>query len=102
MADKEENVTALRNEVTALRAQMESLVKSLGEKKAELAAHAEKKLAEELEHYRGLARENLGRAYDAGSEGLEELSARVRRNPIASIATAFGAGCLLSWLLRKL
>lgn len=104
MADtrQEETVTALRDEVTALRAQLENIVRNLGEKKEELAANAEKKLAAELEHYRGLARENLGRAYDAGSEGIEELSAQVRRNPIASLIAAFGAGCVLSWLLRKL
>ncbi len=99
---QEETVAALRNEITTLRAQMEGLVKNLGEKKEELTANAEKKLAAELEHYRGLARENLSRAYEAGGEGLEELSSQVRRNPIASIAVAFGAGCVLSWLLRKL
>ena len=102
MADHEETVKKLQDEIHHLRAQLEGLVQTVGEKKDELAAGLESKLAAELGHYRALAKENLGRAYDAGSEGVEELGAQVRRHPLASLAAAFGAGYILSSLLRKL
>lgn len=102
MADTHEEVSALRNEINSVRAQLENLVKTLGEKKNEVTAGVQGKLEEELEHYRALARENMTKLQDAGSEGIEELGDQVRRNPLTSLAIAFGAGCILSCLFHRL
>ena len=102
MADThEETINALRNEMNSVRAQLEALVKTLGEKKGEITATLEDKVLSELEHYRKLAKENMGTAYEAGSESLEELSERVRRSPLTSLGLAFGAGYLLSCIFRR-
>ena len=56
MAEKnEESMDTLRNELNTLRDQMETLVKSLGEKGGEASSDMVAKLERELEHYRRMA-----------------------------------------------
>ena len=97
MAEKnEESMDTLRNELNTLRDQMETLVKSLGEKGGEASSDMVAKLERELEHYRRMAADKVHKAYEAGSAGIEQVGEQVRRNPVTSLLVAFGAGCALS------
>lgn len=77
MAEKnEESIDALRDELNTLRNQMETLVKSLGEKGEEASSDMVAKLEKELEHYRKLAADKMHKAYEAGSAGIERWASR--------------------------
>ena len=68
------------------------------EKSSELTA----KLKKELEKYQKLTSKKVQKAYDAGSAGVEKVSERVRQNPLGSVLIAFGAGYVLSKILRHM
>ena len=103
MADAhEQTVEELRRELDAMREQMKALYQTLKDKKDELGGEASSRLAEELEHYRRVAHERVGKVYEAGSEGMEEMCEKVRRNPMTSLLVAFGAGCVISCLFSRL
>lgn len=102
MAEKnEETMDSLRNELNAMRDQVESLVKSLADGGSEVSSDMISKLEKELEHYRKIAADKVHKVYEAGSAGIEQVGEQVRRNPMASLLVAFGAGCALSWLFRQ-
>lgn len=104
MADQNTNTTmeTLRDDLQKLRDQIESLAKDFEKRKGEVSADIASKLANEIEHYRKLASNSAHRAYEAGQNGIEEVGEQVRQNPFASIAIAFGAGCVISCLIRHL
>ena len=104
MADNhhEHTVDQLRQELNAMREQMDSLLETLKDKKDELGGEVSSRLARELAHYRHLAQEQAHRLQNAGSAGMEEVSEQVRRNPMMSLLIAFGAGCVFSCLFRNL
>ncbi len=98
---KEENIDILREEVQALRKQVEHLAKVAEEKASHCAASANATcLEDEVEKYQQLAAEKLQKALAAGGDGVENLSQRIRQNPLGSLLLAFGAGCALSLLFR--
>lgn len=96
------SVNGLREELNGVRTQLENLARMLDEKKGEITADVASKISGELERYRRLAHEQAHRLYDAGAAGVEEVGDQVRRNPVLSLAIAFGAGCVLSCLVRHL
>ena len=103
MADNHDHtVEELRKELNAMREQMDSLLETLKEKKDEVSGEVSSRLARELAHYRKFAHEHAQKVYDAGSAGMDEVSDQVRKNPMASLLIAFGAGCFLSCLFRHL
>lgn len=103
MADTHEHtVEDLRKELGAMRQQMETLFNALKETKDDVAGDVSSRIARELGQYRQFARDGARKAYDAGAAGVEEMSEQVRRNPVASLLIAFGAGCVLSALFRHL
>ncbi len=103
MADNHEHsVEDLRKELGAMREQMETLFTALREKKDDVAGDVSSRIARELGHYRQFAQDGARKVYDAGASGVEEVSEQVRRNPLASLLIAFGAGCVLSCLFRHL
>ena len=103
MADNHDHtVEELRKELGAMREQMDSLLQTLRDKKDEMSGEVSSRLARELEHYRKFAHDHAQKVYDAGSAGMEEMSEQVRKNPMASLLIAFGAGCVLSCLFRHL
>lgn len=89
----------LRDEFEALRAQVTDLLEILQDKGQEKSAKLADKLGAELNHYQEKAGKAAQDAYEAGNAGLDEIGARIRRNPLASLAIAFGAGYVLSKLL---
>lgn len=98
----ENNLEALRDDLSKLRQQMENLVKNFEEKKGDVANDIISKLSGELEHYRDMASSSARKMYDAGQNGLEEVGEQIRNNPLASLAIAFGAGCVISCLFRRM
>ena len=97
----EENIDILREEVQALRKQVEHLASVAEEKASHCAASANATcLEDEVEKYQQLAAEKLQKALAAGGDGVENLSQRIRQNPLGSLLLAFGAGCALSLLFR--
>lgn len=105
MAEANDNagsVDALRAELRNLSAQVEKIVKTVDGKKDEATAELIDKVSRELEHIRSLASDRAGKIYDAGQAGLDEVGEHVRRNPLASLLVAFGAGCVISCLFRHL
>lgn len=103
MADTNENaIDALRDELKNLRGQIENIVKTADGKKSEIGSDLVDKLSKELEKLRKNAGDQAQRIYNAGQDGLGEVEETVRKNPLVSLAVAFGAGCVLSCLFRHL
>lgn len=99
--NNEESMDALRNELTSLRDQVEALVKSLGDSGSAASSDLIAKLEKELEHYRKMAADKMHKVYEAGSAGMENMGEHVRKHPLRCVAVAFGAGCVLSWLIHQ-
>lgn len=95
-------VDALRSELDSLREQFANMVKNVESKKDDITSDMAARIAREVEHYRQSAAHKAEQIRDAGAAGLEEVGEQVRRNPLASLAIAFGAGWVLSCLLRRL
>ncbi len=98
----EENTEALRDEIKNLRAQLENLIKAADEKREQVSHEAIDKLTRELENLRKSAGEQAHKIYEAGQTGLDDISDHVRKHPLACLAVAFGAGCVLSCIMRHL
>lgn len=98
----EENIDSLREEVRALRKQIEQLVRAAEEKAAQDATSADAgSLEDEVEKYQQMAAEKLQKVLAAGGDGIESLSERIRQNPLGSLLMAFGAGYALSLIFRQ-
>lgn len=104
MAENQEQGTLenLRAELSKLRSQLENIVKSADSKKTEVSEDLIDKLTRELENIRHSAKSGANKIYDAGQTGYEEVGQHVRNNPVSSLLIAFGAGCIISCLLRRL
>lgn len=102
MSDQNSAMDAVRGELNKLAAQVENIVKSMEGKKASESSELLDKLTKELASLRQAAGERAQRAYDAGQMGVEEVGEHVRRNPVTSLLIAFGAGCVMSCLIRHL
>lgn len=48
------------------------------------------------------ARRAAKRGYYAAEDLMDEAAHRVKRNPLGSVAIAFGAGALIGWLVARL
>lgn len=104
MADSNETTTveALRGELDKLSGQIGNIIKSIEDKKSAEASDLVDKLTRELAALRSGASDKAQKLYDAGQAGVEEVGEHIRRNPLSSLLIAFGAGCVLSCLLRHL
>ena len=91
----------LREEFEALRNEVTEVLSMLKEQGKEGAEKITDKVEAELEEYKEKAREGLEAAYEQGGEGLEEIGERIRKNPVASLLIAFGAGYVISKILDK-
>ncbi len=96
----EENMDTLREEVQSLRKQIETLAKTAEKNASYHAASVGSRLEDEVEKYQKLAAEKLQKAMAAGGDGVENVSERIRQNPLGSLLLAFGAGYALSLLFR--
>lgn len=97
-----ETLESLRGELGKLSAQVENIVKTLESKKNVDAADLVDKLSREIANLKAGASDRAQQLYSAGKDGVEEMGEHVRQNPLTSILVAFGAGCVISCLLRHL
>ena len=97
----EDNIDALKDEIQALRKQMESLAKTVEDNASGRAASMPPGLEEEIGKYQKMAAEKLQKALDSGSDGIENISERIRQNPLGSLLLAFGAGYVISRIFRQ-
>lgn len=95
-------VETLREDLNKLSAQIENIVKAVENRKDDVATDVLDKLSRELDRLRSGAHLRAREIYDAGHAGMDELGEQVRRNPMVSLLVAFGAGCVLSCLMRHL
>ena len=97
----EENIDVLKDEVQALRKQMENLAKAVEKNASGKAAAMTAGLEEEIDKYQKMAADKLQKALNAGSDGVENISDRIRQNPLGSLLLAFGAGYVISRIFRQ-
>lgn len=103
MADSNASeLDALKAEFLNLRKQIEGIIKNAEGKKTEVSNEVLEKLGKELEELRKNAGAHAHKLYAAGQNGLDEVEEHVRHNPLLSLAIAFGAGCVISCLVRHL
>lgn len=103
MAESENTtIEMLRGELNKLSSQVENIVKSIENKKGVDVSELVDKLTKEISGLRANASDRAHQLYDAGQAGIEEVGSHVRNNPLASILIAFGAGCIMSCLIRHL
>lgn len=95
-------VDALKTELETLKSQLQNIVKTVEDKKGELSSDIVARIAREMDHYKQIAGHKADQLREAGQAGLDELGEQVRRNPVASLGIAFGAGFVLSCLMRHL
>ncbi len=95
-------IDQLKTELETMRSQLANMLKTAEDKKSEITSDMVSRLARELAHYRHEAAHKADQLRDAGQAGLEEVGEQVRRNPLASVAIAFGAGWVLSCLFRRI
>lgn len=100
--NEQDTIETLRNELSKLRQQLENIVKTAEDKKNEVSGDIIDRLTKELEQLRNSARSQAHKLYETGQYGCEEVSEKVRQNPVASLLIAFGAGCVISCLFRHL
>lgn len=92
----------LREELSGLKSQLEKILKNAENKKSDLKEDLLDRLTKELEHLRKNAGDHAHKIYEHGQEGAEAVTEHVRRNPLASVLIAFGAGYVLSCIFRHM
>lgn len=96
-----DEVATLRAELERLRAELAGLTGSAKERPAAGATDA----SDGVEHAIGQLVDRIRRVADdvkgKGQENLDVLLEKVKERPITSLAVAFGAGLVLSRLLRR-
>lgn len=95
-------IDALRAELGSLKSQLEGMLKEADRKGHDFTSDMARKIAHEIEHCRHKASQRAGQLREAGREGIGEVEAQVRQNPLASLAIAFGLGWVISCLFRHL
>ncbi|GKS69519.1 hypothetical protein W03_15230 [Nitrosomonas sp. PY1] len=86
----------LKQDLAILKAQVSELmedIKRISEKGIE---HIGDKIEREFEHYSEKATDKIRDTQQAADDGLEEISARVRKNPVTSVAIAFFVGYIVA------
>ncbi|CAA6814946.1 MAG: Unknown protein [uncultured Thiotrichaceae bacterium] len=91
----------LREEFETLRKEVSEMMALLKDKGGSYAEEMGGKMEEKLDTYQEKAREGTEAAYEKGSEGIEAIGNRVRKNPVASLCVAFGVGYVISKLMDQ-
>ena len=91
----------LRAEFNALRDEVGQFMKTLHAYERDRARGAKATVSDELNSYGEKARERYEDARAAGEEKLSDVEDKVREQPFASLAIAFGVGFVLSKLVGR-
>lgn len=92
----------MRAELSSIKEQIQKLFNNFESRKSDELSSLVDKLSKEIAQLREGANTKAQQLYDAGHAGLDEVGEHVRKNPMSSLLVAFGAGCVLSWLLRQI
>lgn len=101
MANKKSNDKDLQKEFEELKSQFSELVQVLKSNGEETSDNLKQKLQHELKDYQDKAEEKLSDIKNMGTASLEEMSERIRHNPVSSLLLAFGAGYILLKILKN-
>lgn len=103
MADENTStVDALKKDINSMKEQLEELIKNASAKGHAATDDLATRILKEWGEYSNKASEQAEKLRNAGHAGLDEIGHQVRRNPIMSIAIAFGVGYLVSCMLRHM
>lgn len=91
----------LRDDFDALRKEVAEMMKLLKDKGSHYAEDLSEQVEEKFADYQKKAQQGAETIYEKGNEGLEEVGSRVRKNPVASLAIAFGVGYVISKLMDQ-
>ncbi|MFZ1851576.1 MAG: hypothetical protein WAU15_04985 [Nitrosomonas sp.] len=86
----------LKQDIAMLKAQLSELMKDIKKISEKGVEHIGNKIEREFEQYSEKATDKVHDAQQAADDGLEEISARVRKNPVASVVIAFLVGYVIS------
>lgn len=86
----------LKQDLEILKAQVSELIKDIKKISEKGVEHIGDKIEKEFEHYSEKATDKIRDTQQAADNGLEEISARVKKNPVASVAIAFFIGYIIS------
>ncbi len=100
-AKTEENIDVLKEELQTLHKQIENLAKAVEQDASGRTAVVAADLEDQFDKYQKLAGEKLQKALSAGNDGVENVSERIRQNPLGSLLLAFGAGYVISRFFRQ-
>ena len=92
---------ALREEFETLRKEVTEMMLLLKDKGSDCSEAIGDKVEEKLEDYQEKAGDTIHTAYEKGTEGVEEISKRIQKNPVGSLCVAFGLGYLISKLMDQ-
>lgn len=91
----------LRKEFAELKEQVVTMTQLLKQKGEQESINMKQNIKENYENAREKAIEHIHHAQEAGNEGIEKVSGKVKENPFASLLIAFGAGYLISKSFKK-
>tara|TARA_B100001750_G_scaffold246248_1_gene267968 strand:+ start:1941 stop:2234 length:294 start_codon:yes stop_codon:yes gene_type:complete len=86
--------TAAENDVTKIRDDIQALQKHLGDLRSDMTAMGKVKAAELKER----AKDNVSYLQDYGRDQFKYMEENIKSNPAKSVAIAFTAGLLTSFL----
>tara|TARA_R110001606_G_scaffold361754_3_gene514975 strand:+ start:34487 stop:34810 length:324 start_codon:yes stop_codon:yes gene_type:complete len=93
--------TELRKEFAELKEQVLTMTELLKKKGEQESSNVKQNIKENYDNVREKAKEHLHHAQEAGVDGIEKVSGKVKQNPFASLLVAFGAGYLISKSFKK-
>ncbi|RVU83572.1 DUF883 family protein [Leucothrix sargassi] len=88
-------------EIESLRKEVAEMMTLLKDKGSDVAETISEKTGEKFGDYQEKVQEGAEVAYEKGLEGVEEVSKRVKKNPVASLCIAFGLGYAISKLIDQ-
>lgn len=97
----DQELETLRGDLNTLRSDVRKLTEDLSRAAQTGAAAASEEAQAELKRLRADLDDLYQRARSKGKASLESVEEQVERNPLASLAVAFGVGLLLGKLLDR-
>src|SRR4051812_25285075 len=95
--DTGSNTQNIREEIEAIKKDMESLMHRLGN----IKNHSDGALQEQLDNLSTVISHVKDKAVSGGRDNLAELCFSTRRHPLRNLAYAFGLGCAFSYFMKK-
>lgn len=91
----------LQEEVETLRKDMNEMMELLKSSGSDIKDELSDALEEKFAKYQTKTQNSVADLYEKGGEGLDDIGQKIKDNPLASLAIAFGAGYILSKVLSS-